>query len=190
MNLRRLRVGEWIFGVSAAVLLVSLFLPWWGLKGDWIDLGPGGPVEGGFAESLDEVTTWTAWQIFSVADLLLALLGVLAIVVWAIVARATAAGPGVAGETLLAPLAVVAAIVVLVQVLSTPDTLEAAPPIPDPTTEYGAWLGLAATLGVLVGLLVAMRDERLSRPCQPTDATGVPVAEPIEAERLPAPPPA
>jgi hypothetical protein len=187
MNLQRLRVGEWIFGVSGAGLLVSLFLPWWGLEGNWIDLGPGGPVEG-FAEGPGAVTTWTAWQVLSVADLLLALLGVLAIAVWAIVARATAAGPGVAGETLLLPLAVVAAIVALVQVLGTPNTLEAAPPIPDPTTEPGAWLGLAATLGVLVGLLVAMRDERLSSPGRTTDATGVPVAEPIQVERLPAPP--
>ena len=188
MNLQRLRVGEWIFGVSAVVLLVSLFLPWWGLKGNWIDLGPGGPVEGGFTESLDKVTTWTAWQVFSVADLLLALLALLALVVWTVVARATAAGPGVAGETLLLPLAVIAAIVALVQVLGTPDTLEAAPPIPDPTTEYGAWLGLAGTLGVLTGLLVAMRDERLSSPGRLTDATGVPVAEAIRVERLPAPP--
>lgn len=188
MDLRRLRVGEWIFGVSAVALLVSLFLPWWGLKGDWIDLGPGGPVEGGFSDSATAETTWTAWQVFSVADLLLALLAVLALVVWAIVARATAAGPGVAGETLLLPLAVVAAIVALVQVLGTPGVLEVAPPIPDPTTEYGAWLGLLATLGVLGGLLVAMRDERLSRPGRPTDATGVPVDRPIQPERLPAPP--
>jgi hypothetical protein len=187
MNLQRLRVGEWIFGVSAVVLLVSLFLPWFGLKGEWIDLGPGGPVEG-FNDSVDAVTTWTAWQVFSVADLLLALLAVLALVVWAIVARATAAGPGIAGETLLLPLGIVAAIVALVQVLSTPNTVEAAPPIPDPTTEYGAWLGLAATLGILVGLLVGMRDERLSRPGRLTDATGVPVAEPPHVERLPAPP--
>jgi hypothetical protein len=187
MDLQRLRAGEWIFGVSAVVLLVSLFLPWFGLKGEWIDLGPGGPVEG-FADSADAVTTWTAWQVFSLADLLLALLALLALVVWTIVARATAAGPGIAGETLLLPLAVVAAIVALVQVLSTPNTLEAAPPIPDPTTEYGAWLGLVATLGILVGLLLAMRDERLSRPGRLTDATGVPVAEPPHVERLPSPP--
>jgi hypothetical protein len=188
VNLQRLRIGEWIFGVSAVVLLVSLFLPWWGLKGNWIDLGPGGPVEGPLTDDVGVVTTWTAWQVFSVADLLLALLAVLALVVWVIVARATAAGPGVAGETLLLPLAVVAAIVALVQVLGTPDVLEAAPPIPDTTTEYGAWLGLLATLGVLVGLLVGARDERLSRPGRPTDATGVPVDRPIQPELLPAPP--
>ncbi|HYI98063.1 MAG TPA: hypothetical protein VEX36_00065 [Thermoleophilaceae bacterium] len=187
MNLQRLRVGEWIFGVSGVVLLVSLFLPWFGLEGEWIDLGPGGPVEG-FNDSAGAVTTWSAWQVFSVADLLLALLAVLALVVWTIVARATAAGPGIAGEALLVPLAVVAAIVALVQVLSTPNAVEAAPPIPDPTTEYGAWLGLLATLGILVGLLVAMRDERLSRAGRLTDATGVPVAAPPYVERLPAPP--
>jgi hypothetical protein len=186
MNLQRLRIGEWIFGVSAVVLVISLFLPWWGLEGDWIGLGPGGPVEGP-DQGVGVVTTWTAWQVFSIADFLLALLGVLALAVWAIVARATAAGPGVAGEALLTPLAIAMALVALVQVLGTPGTLEA-PPTFDATVEYGAWLGLLSTFGVLFGLLVAMRDERLSRPGELTDQTGAPVAEPVAVETLPAPP--
>ena len=187
MNVQRLRVGEWIFGVSAVVLLISLFLPWWGLEGGWIGLGPGGPVEGP-DQGAGVVTTWSAWQVFSVADLLLALLAVLALAVWTIAARATAAGPGVAGEALLTPLALVLSIVVLVQVLGTPGTLEA-PPTFDATVEYGAWLGLLSTCGVLFGLLVGMRDERLSRPGEPTDQTGVAVSEPIAVETLSGPPP-
>ena len=188
MNLQRLRIGEWIFGVSAAVLLISLFLPWWGLEGDWIGLGPGGPIEGPDQEP-GVVTTWTAWQVFSVADILLALLGLLALVVWVLVARWSAPGPGLAGEALLTPLAVALAIVVLVQVLGTPGTLEA-PPTFDATVEYGAWLGLLSTLGLLTGLLAGMRDERLSKPGELTDQTGAPVSEPIAVETLPGPPPA
>jgi hypothetical protein len=185
MDLQRLRIGEWIFGVSGVSLSISLFLPWWGLEGDWIGLGPGGPIEGPDQE-VGVVTTWSAWQVFSVADLLLALLAILALTVWAIAARATAAGPGVAGEALLTPLAVALAIVVLVQVLGTPGSLEA-PPTFDAAVEYGAWLGLLSTFGVLVGLLVGMRDERLSRPGELTDQTGVPVSEPVAVETLPGP---
>jgi hypothetical protein len=190
MDLRRLRVGEWIAGISGTLLLISLFLPWWSLPGDWIGLGPAGPVEGPGLDGPGMVTDWTAWQIFGFADVLLTLLALLAILVFAIVARATAAGPGVAAETLVAPLAVVAAIVALVQVLSTPASLEVAPPLAQASTEPGAWLGLAATLGVLAGLLVGMRDERLSRDGAPTDATGVPVSAPPPVETLAGPPPA
>lgn len=191
MDLRRLRVGEWIFGVSGALLTISLFLPWWGLEGNWIDLGPGGPVEGGVIERSDPVTTtFTAWQVFSVADVLLLLLGLLALVVFAIVARATAPGPGLAAEALLMLLAIPMAIVAIVQVVGTPGVLEVPPPLPSASIEIGAWLGLLATFGILFGLLAAMRDERLSKPGETTDQTGVPVAEPVAVETLPPPPPA
>jgi len=189
MNLQRLRVGEWIVGVSGAVLLIALFLPWWGLEGTWIDLGPGGPVEG-LEQGSGAVTTWSAWQVFSVADVFFLLLAVLALAVWVVVARAPAAGLGIAVETLVTPLAIVMTIVALVQVLGTPGALEVPPPIPDPSIEYGAWLGLFSTCAVLFGLLVAMRDERLSRPGEPTDQTGVPVSSPVAVETLPGPPPA
>jgi hypothetical protein len=188
MNLRRLRVGEWILGVSGALLLVSLFLPWWGLEGDWIGLGPGGPIEGA-DQGPGVVTTWTAWQVFSVADVFFALLGVSALVVWVLVARWSAPGLGLAGEALATPLAFAMAIVALVQVLGTPGSLEA-PPTFDATVEYGGWLGLLSTFGVAVGLLVGMRDERLSRSGETTDQTGAPISKPIAVETLPGPPPA
>lgn len=189
MDLRRVRIGEWIFGVSAAVLLVSLFLPWWGLEGEWIGLGPAGPIEGP-DQGPGVETTWSAWEIFSIADVLLALLALLALAVWVLVARWSAPGPGLAGEVLLAPLALALSIVVVVQILATPGALEVPAPIRDPTLELGGWLGLLSTLGVLLGLLVGMRDERLSRPGEPTDQTGAPVSEPIAVETLPGPPPA
>jgi hypothetical protein len=196
MNLQRLRIGEWIFGVSGVALLASLFMPWWGLEGVWTDLGPGGPVEGfsdesvgnGFTAMID--TTWTAWQVFSAADVLLALLGVLAVVVWIVVARWSAPGLGLAGEALLTLLAIAMMGVVLVQILGTPSTLEVPPPIPSASLEYGAWLGLASTFGILFGLLAAMRDERLSKPGEPTDSTGVRIeAQPVP-EKLAGLPPA
>jgi hypothetical protein len=187
MDLQRLRVGEWIVAISGAVLLISLFLPWWGLEGNWIGRGPGGPIEG-IDRGTGTITTWSAWQVFSVADVFLFLLGALAIAVWVIVARAPAPGLGITFEALAALLAIVMMIVVLVQVLGTPGSLEVPPPLPDPTLQYGAWLGLASTFGVLFGLLVAMRDERLSAPGELTDQTGHPVSAPIAVETLPAPP--
>jgi hypothetical protein len=192
MDARRLRLGEWLLGGSGALLLVSLFLPWWGLEGPWGELGPGGPAEAGFFDSGAEatVTTFTAWQVFSVADVLFALLGVLALVAVALVARGRVPGPGLAAEALLTPLAIVMTIVAIVQIIGTPNALELPVPLPPPSIEYGAWLGLLANIGILVGLLAALRDERLSRPGEATDQTGVPLAQPQAIETLPGPPPA
>ena len=43
MDLRRLRAGEWIAGISGLVLLVALFLPWYsddaGSRTGWESLG-------------------------------------------------------------------------------------------------------------------------------------------------------
>src|SRR6218665_1290457 len=136
MNLQRLRIGEWIFGVSGVVLLVSLFLPWWGLKGPFTSLSPGGPVEGAyFNRTLSDgpeamSATWNAWEVFTGTDFFLALLGVLAIFVWAVVARWTSPGFGLSAEALLTLLAVVMTIVVVVQIVTTPDVLEVPPPLP------------------------------------------------------------
>jgi hypothetical protein len=196
MNLQRLRIGEWIFGVSGVALLVSLFLPWWGLKGPFTSLGPGGPVEWAYFESAGgggyeiKTATWNAWEVFSGTDVFLALLGLLAIVVWVVVARWSAPGLGLAGEALLTLLAIVMTIVVVAQILGTPDVLEVPAPIPHASIEYGAWLGLASTFGILFGLLAAMRDERLSKPGEPTDSTGVRIDAQPPVEKLPGLPPA
>lgn len=118
----------------------------------------------------------SGWEAFSAFDAILALLGIAAVGVVAIVAVARAAGPGVAAECLLTPFALVVALVSLFKITDYDD--------------YGAWIALAATLGVLVGVLVGMRDERLSRAGRLTDQTGRPVERPVEVEKLPAPPPA
>jgi len=188
MNLRRLRKGEWITAISGAVLLVSLFLPWWRvpIEGAYFDRSIGAPELGG-------VMDWanlSAWEALSVTDVLLAALGILAVVVLLINAKAANTAPGVASEALLTIYAVVMSIVCTIRVLNMPKSLETLDGFFDVGVEYGAWIGLAATLGILVGALVGMRDERLSEPGELTDQTGVPVERAVEIEQLPAPPPA
>lgn len=156
MDLRRLRVGEWITAIAGIVLLVSLFLPWMEIAD-----GSGAGHSG--------------WETLAAVDVLLAILGLWALAVWAITAAAPSTAPGIASQTLLVPFALVMSIVILIKVWGY---------------DYGAWIALAGTLGVLVGVLVAMRDERLSSPGRPTDATGVPVAAPPTVEKLSGPPPA
>jgi hypothetical protein len=70
---------------------------------------------------------------------------------------------------------------VLARVLNLPDWAS--------DREWGLWAGVLATVGVVGGGLLAMRDERRSPEGRHTDLSGVPVAAPPEIETLPAPRP-
>ena len=162
MDLRRLRAGEWITAISGAVLVVSLFLPWY-RAGD------------------DDVT---AFEAYALVDLLLLLTGVLAVALLVVTATQKTAAVGVASDALLTLFAGIVLVIALIRALNLPGDLEAT----GADRAAFLWVGLGALLGVLVGSVVAMRDERLSGPGGRTDATGVPMASPPEIEALPAPP--
>jgi hypothetical protein len=161
MDLRRLRIGEWIAAVSGAVLVVSLFLPWY-TAGD-VDV--------------------TAFEAYSVVDVLLLSIGLLGIGLLVVTAVQRTAAVGVASDALLTLVAAGVLVVALIRAINLPGDLEAA----GATRAAFLWVGLTAALGVLVGAMVAMRDERLSKPGTHTDATGVPVGAQTEVETLPAP---
>ena len=143
-------------------------------KGEWIT------AISGIALFVSLFLPWeengSGWEVHSVTDILLAVLAVAAIATWAINAFGRTTAPGIASQSLTVPLALVMGIAMLVKVWGYDD--------------HGAWIGLGATFGVLGGVLVGMRDERLSKPGRPTDQTGVPVSEPLAVEKLPGPPPA
>ena len=155
MDLRRLRVGEWIVGASGVLLLVALFLPWYGDPSS------------------------TAWESFSVLDLILALLALIAISVPIVTAVHRVPALPLALESLTALFALLAVILVLIRVLNLPGDADG--------REIGVWLGLLATLGITAGALIGMRDERRSPQGRHTDVSGVPVSSPPKVERHPAP---
>jgi hypothetical protein len=131
---RRLSAGEWVAAVSGVLLVISLFLPWY--------------TSGGRSA--------TAWQAMTVDDVLMAVAGVGAVV--AVLATATRAGIAVpvAYIVLAAIVGMVAAIVAIWRVVD-----------PAPAGEVGlgvgAWIGLAAALGVAGGSLAGARDEGPAR---------------------------
>ena len=157
MDLRRLRAGEWIAGASGAVLFVTLFLPWYDAAG----------------------TDVSAFEAFAVFDALLVAIALLGVSLVVVTASQPSAAVGIALDGLVTIIAAVVAILLVFRVLNLPgEGAERA---------TFAWVGLSAAWGVFVGALVAMRDERLSKPGRPTDSTGVPVDAPPEIETLPAP---
>jgi hypothetical protein len=179
MDVRRLRAGEWITAASGILLALSLFLPWYTLEAR-------DPVAG---RRITGALHFTAWEAFSVIDVLLMVLALLAVGLLILTAVQPTAAVGIAADALLTILAGIVAIVTLIRVLDIPGSLESPERLPIETARAPfAWIGLAAVFGVLLGALVAMRDERLSKAGERTDATGIPIAAPPEIEVLPAPP--
>lgn len=158
MDLRRVRVGEWIAAVGGVVLLASLFLPWYE--------GPGG-------------SSVTGFEALAVIDVVLAIAALLGIGLLFLTASQPTPAVPLALNGLIALMGTIAAVLALIRVLALPDAAEA--------RDIGVWLGLAGALGVGIGGWVAMRDERLSRPGRPTDVSGRPVPEQREVEVLPEP---
>ena len=163
MDLRRLRAGEWITAVAGVVLVVALFLPWYEVPGRG---------------------RLSAWEAYSIVDVLLLVLGVLAAGLLVVTAIQRTAAVGIAADAMLTIFAGIVGVIATARVLNMPAALE---PV-DADRAAFAWIGLLATYGVLAGAILAMRDERLSREGELTDATGVPVEAAPEIETLPAPP--
>ena len=131
--------------------MVDLFLPWYGAKGT--------------------STTLNAWEAFTVNDAILLLIALFAVAAWAATATQRTPAVPMAMASLTALLAILGTLLVAIRLASTPT--------PDATLEYGAWLGLAACLGILAGAVSAMHNERTPRAAAPKiDVTPLPPAQP------------
>jgi hypothetical protein len=141
VDLRRLRAGEWIAGVSGAALVVALFLPWYGAKGT--------------------SATATAWEALAVNDAILLLIALFAVALWAAAATQRTAAVPVALASLTALLGLVATILVVVRLVWEPVLGGGIVDGSGGTTrEVGIWLALAASFGIFLGAFRAMGDER------------------------------
>ena len=138
--MRRVRTGEIVAGVAGAVLLLSTFLEWYTVRGR--------------ADGL------TAWGAFSVVDLLVALVALLGIALAA--SQVVGRGPAlpVAIGVITTTLALAATLLVLYRILNQPGPNDLI------GVGAGAWVGLAACLGVFLGAWLSLSDER-SRPADP-----------------------
>lgn len=117
---RRIDAGPLLVGAAALLLVIALFLDWFGGGGDAVN----------------------AWRAFETLDLVLV----------ATAAAAVAAAFGRLDSRVLLGAALVAVVVVVSQLLDPPPVAQGA------ERELGAWLGLAAALGLLAGAaLVAAR---------------------------------
>src|SRR3954451_7579462 len=176
MDLRRLRHGEWIAGVSGAVLLVSLFLDWYSVR----DVG-GVPS--------DDLSA-SAWQSFAVVDVFLAAAGLFGIALAVSAATQRSAAVPQAIGALCVPIAFVAAVLVVIKLLDLPDWYSVIQGVegvylnstlggPEVMREAGVWIGAGATLGVLIGAWRSIGDQSFPRGASArVDVTPLPAPKP------------
>lgn len=150
MDLNRLRLGEVIAGGAGVVLLLVMFLSWYGVG------GLGGGLGEAFAQARGIDTTWSAWEAFTWLDFLLALTALVAIGAAVITGTQGSVALPVAASVIVTALGVLAALLVLFRVVNEPG-LDAFTDI-----RLGAYLGLLASAAIALGGFMSMRDEGTS----------------------------
>jgi cytochrome bd-type quinol oxidase subunit 2 len=147
MDVRRVRIWEWLTGLAGAVLLVSLFLPWYGAGG---------------ADA-------SAWEAFAVTDVILALVGLMALGLPIIAATQRTTAVPQAWTALIMLVVVPGILIALFRLLNLPgDGLE---------RQAGIWLGFAATVAVFACNYRSMGDGSFPRAMRPR----------LDIETIPAP---
>jgi hypothetical protein len=147
--------GQLIAVVSAAVLVVSLFLAWGGASVDIPDapaVPEGAPAVPGLEEAQQEAedaATLTGWESQNTLDLYLAILAGLVLVGAAMTMTGSAGLPfAPAAATFL--LGAIGTILTLYVLIDIPEGAE---------RKIGIYLATAAVIGVTLGSYLQMRDE-------------------------------
>jgi hypothetical protein len=159
MDLRRLRAGEWTTALSGVVLLVSLFLPWYG-------------ADAGNA---------SGWEALAAVDIALAIVAAFGVGLLVITAAQRVPAVPIALTAIVTLVGLIGVLLVVIRLANLPDGFDGREP--------GVWLGLLGAVGIVAGGAIAMRDERLSPERGHTDLTGRPTSPPPEIEPLQAPRP-
>jgi hypothetical protein len=151
VNLSRVRPADWLAGIGGLVLLISLWLHWYGFDAAALiqTRGSAGTlVTNGFA-----IPDVTAWEAFSEIDVLLALLALPAIGVPISAALSKVPTAPVAFTVIATTASFFAVLLVLFRLIDQPGSNALV------AVKYGAWIGLAGALVALVGSWLAMADE-------------------------------
>jgi len=126
-----LSFGELVGAISGLGLLVASFLPWYSAGGE----------------------NATAWQSFSVTDLVLAAAAIAALsVALVVIARLSVSYP-VAGSAVSTGFGALALVLIVYRLIDPPGS-------GDVDREIGAWLGLLAAAGITVGGYLGMQEPR------------------------------
>ena len=123
-----MRLGELVGAIGGLGLLVSGFLPWYSAGG--VDA--------------------TAWQAFSVTDIVLAAAAAVALSVAVCVLFGISVSYPVAGSSVATGFGFVAAVLIVIRIINPPGA-------GSPSVEFGAWLGLVSAIAITIGGYLGMQ---------------------------------
>lgn len=123
-----MRLGELVGALGGLGLLVAGFLPWYSA----------GDVDA------------TAWQAFSVTDLILAATAIVGISVAVCVLFRISVSYPVAGSSVAAGFGLITVVLIVIRMIDPPGS-------GDPSVEFGAWLGLVSAIAVTIGGYLGMQ---------------------------------
>lgn len=177
MDVGRLTQGQKIAGAAGLLLLISLWLGWYG-----VDLGPAAAAVG---VSID--VTANAWEAFGMIDLLLFLTALAAIALAVLTATGRTADLPVNPAQVAAGLGALSTLLVLYRIINPPGEGGIG-------VEFGAFIGLLAAAGVAFGAWRAMQEApaAIAAPAAatpaPAPAAPAPAASPEPPAGSPGPP--
>lgn len=152
----RLRPFDLVAGLGGVVLLVSLFLVWYGIdvpaRSD--EFAP----QSELTLEITEITGGTGWRAFTVIDIVLAAAALLAIGVLVITAVSQGPAKPVAIAVIATTVCLLAVLLVIFRLLDPPGAEVAGLELPI-GLRSGAWVGLAGALIAFVGSFGALKDE-------------------------------
>jgi hypothetical protein len=143
VDLKRLRLGEWLASAGGVVLFVALFADWYGAS---VQVGRGG---------IEISAAFDAWETFDVLDIVLVAIAALATALAPL--QAVQRGPAipVAAGVLTTLFGVIGVALVAFRIIDQPGPNEFL------EVRGGAWLGLLATIAIAVGGWESIRNERV-----------------------------
>ena len=170
MELTRLRTADAIAGIGGVALLITPFLTWYSAGGS-ATLG---------GREIEVSLNLTAWEVFSITDVILALTALSGISLAVLTASRRSPALPVAAAVIATTLGALATLLVFYRILNQPGPNEVL------EVKFGAFLGFLSVLAIAVGGWRAMRDEEWEGAPVPTDVRPTP---PAEGPTDPAPPP-
>jgi hypothetical protein len=143
MDLRRVGTWQWLAALAGLVLLISLWLPWYGVVG----------------------LNASAWQAFTFVDLLLALAGLLALALVPVVANQRAVEAARLMTSIVFWVGLAAAVFALIRLINVPgvDTTLAGGAA-DITRKAGGFIAAVAAIGLALFAWLGRRDPQFPGP--------------------------
>ncbi len=129
-----LRLGELVGAIGGLGLLVATFLPWYSAGSE----------------------SATAWQAFSLTDIVLAVAAAVGMSVAICVLASISVSYPVAGSSVAAGVGAVALVLIVIRLLDPPGS-------GDVGIEFGAWLGLVSAAAITIGGYMGMQPMKAPR---------------------------